>query len=115
MPGSDIRVQWSERVSDTEAARRAGGRRRYNAVRQFRAVLRRRKVARLYLEFGGGYGCQAEIARRLGVHPSTVSRDLAILRRGAMMSPRCPFCGHRYERIWLELDETEPAGQIGRG
>jgi IS30 family transposase len=58
-----------------QVARRAGGRRHYNAVRRLRAVQRKVQVAQLYRE---GLS-QHEIARRLGVHPSTISRDLAYL------------------------------------
>lgn len=63
---------WSRRTTDTEAARRAGGRRRYNAERQAAARARLNKVAELYL---AGVRNKAEIARRLGVHRSTVCRD----------------------------------------
>jgi hypothetical protein len=64
-------------VSDSEAARRAGGRRRYNALRALRAELRRREVHRLVVELGGlgVWGLQSRIASALGVHRSTVHRD----------------------------------------
>jgi hypothetical protein len=61
---------------------RAGGRRHYNAVRQFRALARRLKVLELADRFGLFLrGAQARIARELGVHRSTVCRDLKVLLR----------------------------------
>jgi DNA-binding transcriptional ArsR family regulator len=79
---------WSARVPDDEAYRRAGGRRRYNAVRQFRAELRLEKVGHLLRQ---GLS-RAEIARRLGVHPSTVSRDIRRMFAAGQVR-RCPYCG----------------------
>ncbi len=61
--------------------RRAGGRRQYNAVRRFRALERLTEVVNLLVEFGRGYGYQSQIADRLGVHRSTICRDIARLAR----------------------------------
>jgi hypothetical protein len=59
------RGSWSEPTSTDEAHARAAGRRRYNALRQERAQLRRGRVAELALEYGGlHYGVQASIARQ---------------------------------------------------
>ena len=88
---------WSANASWEEVRRRAGGRRRYNAVRGLRALLRRREVARL-LSVQGGLtyrGTQARLARQLGVSRATICRDLAYLMRqcypcrccGAMLTP----------------------------
>lgn len=87
------RSWWSESTSTDEAYRRASGRRKYNSVRQVRAILRRQEVAALLGQLGYGHGVQVQIARRLGVSPATVSRDVAAL----LAAPRrCPRCG--YER-----------------
>ena len=68
-------------VSDwPNICRRAGGRRRYNRVRQFRAVQRRARLASMLLEEGLGWGNQTRMAAQLGVSPSTISRDFALLR-----------------------------------
>ncbi len=67
---------WNGPVSGNEANRRAGGRRAINTRRQFLAIERRVEVARLLDDLGFGWGAQAEIARILGVHRSTVSRDM---------------------------------------
>jgi DNA-binding NarL/FixJ family response regulator len=70
--------EWSRRTTPEEAARRAGGRRHYNDLRQLAALLRGLEVARLAAL---GYR-QAAIARELGVHRSTVCRDVAKLLDG---------------------------------
>ena len=61
--------------------RRAGGRRGYNAARQRMAHFRRHRIVGLLREIGMGRGCASKIARRLGVHRSTVCRDLQYLDR----------------------------------
>jgi len=88
---------WSAQVPDDVAHRRAGGRRHYNAWRQFMAMRRRRKVAQLLRR---GYN-QAQIARRLSVYPSTISRDGAWLNEVANRTHRCPLCGHEIGPHWL--------------
>jgi hypothetical protein len=65
-----------------EICKRAGGRRRYNAWRQFMREFRRIKITHEILQTGDYYGVQADLARKFGVHPSTISRDLAFIRRG---------------------------------
>ena len=60
-------------LSQDEVERRASGRRHDNSVRQFRATLRQMQVARLLAQ---GVQRRREIARQLGVHPSTISRDV---------------------------------------
>jgi len=84
-----------------QACRRAGGRRRHNSWRQFMAIYRRYEVARLLLagvgtRHGQGLlsGQQAAIARQLGVSPSTISRDVAVLQQHWQGGGPCPVCGH---------------------
>ena len=83
------KIAWAAPVSDHEAARRAGGRRGYNARRGLEQTFRRLKVARLWRE-GKKPG---EIARELGVHPCTISRDLAAFFEVMRRERRCPCCG----------------------
>jgi hypothetical protein len=64
-----------------QAYRRAGGRRRLNAVRQLHAELRRVDLVALVKRDGLGYGAQSRYAGLLGVDRSTISRDLEVLRR----------------------------------
>lgn len=70
-----------------QVCRRAGGRRKYNALRQMDAQLRRAEVARLLIDEGFHLrhrGAQARVARRLHVSEATISRDVrAIFRCGA--------------------------------
>jgi DNA invertase Pin-like site-specific DNA recombinase len=69
-------TNWSVLVPDAVAHARAGGRRAHNARRQFLAARRRAEVVRLIAVRGLEYGTQTEIARALGVHRSTICRDL---------------------------------------
>ncbi len=77
---------WGDYAPDDVVARRAGGRRRYNAQRRFEATLRRCQVARLSLRWAMAHpdpfqrGKGAWIARQLGVSEATISRDLAAIR-----------------------------------
>ena len=84
------KAAWSRPTSADEACRRAGGRRRYNAVRQFQAILRRKTVLELLLKLGHRRGVQSLIAARLGVHRSTVSKDIAAI---LTENPPCGECG----------------------
>lgn len=70
--------------------RRAGGRRRYNAVRKVRAQLRRIEVAKLLIDGKR----QKEIAALLSVHSSTICRDRAALIVEGRRSVVCPVCGN---------------------
>ncbi len=86
-------------TSDPDAVYRfIGGRRRYNSVRQFQALMRRREVVELLRK---GLK-QAEIARRLGVHPSTISRDVSSLLKLARSDRVCPCCGQTYSPSLFE-------------
>jgi len=69
-----------------------GGRRKFNSVRRLRATLRRRDVAALLFR----RWTQADIARRLRVHPSTVSRDVKQIFTEAGERCTCPLCGAEY-------------------
>jgi DNA invertase Pin-like site-specific DNA recombinase len=66
---------WSRPTSPAEVIARAGGRRRYNARRQDEAIVRRCRMLGLLREYGHGPGVKARIARELGVHRSTITRD----------------------------------------
>ena len=80
-------------MSDPAAIHRfIGGRRRYNSWRQFNAILRRREVAQLLSQDIS----QTEIAERLGVHRSTICRDVAWLYEQARNSQVCPCCGQSF-------------------
>ncbi len=72
---------WGCGTNDSEASRRAGGRRKYNAVRQSMALIRQAEVAKMYCAGGFRWGIQSEIARKLGVHRATVSRDVKLIMK----------------------------------
>jgi hypothetical protein len=83
------RRQWSQPVDSATAHARARGRYRYNRARQINALERRTLVVQVSLKLlqesiAAGesfytrplWGKQALIAHALGVHPSTISRDI---------------------------------------
>lgn len=76
--------------------RRAGGRRHYNSMRQLHAFERRRALVRFWGDSGGRPGWQAAAARLLGVHRSTITRDVQTLLDELNRERRCPLCGHGY-------------------
>ncbi len=71
-------TNWNLAQPASAVARRAGGRRHYNAIRIARANLRRWDIGTLLREIGFERGYQAELARRLGVSRSTICRDLGM-------------------------------------
>ncbi len=95
------RKAWGQWINTDEAYRRAGGRRHYNAVRQFRASFRRLTVASRLL---AGLS-QAAIARELGVHRSTINRDIAAMAKMARRSGFCPCCGSLLSDVGLRRAE----------
>jgi hypothetical protein len=83
-------IDWSRPTTPAEVIARAGGRRRYNAQRQDEAVIRLCRMLGLFREYGVGYGVKARIARELGVHRSTITRDF---RAAVWIHEReCPTC-----------------------
>jgi hypothetical protein len=100
------RSWWSETVSTDKAHGRYLGRRRYNALRRDQAAIRRIEVARLVVAAGGFLvpGVRSRIAAELGVHRSTISRDVHAILRG-LPSPWCPCCGAVRARVLDRLDK----------
>ena len=95
---------WSAPTSSDEANRRAAGRRKYNAHRQFVAVIRRKKVAELAWEYGlEKRGSRARIAKALDVHRSTVSKDIKAILEEMMKTRDCPTCGQSVTDILTPL------------
>jgi hypothetical protein len=90
------RESWARPTTHEEVVRRAAGRRHYNAVRQARAEQRRQKVLDLARNWGVSLvepGVQGALARQLGVHRSTISRDVAAILGGVTVWRPCPACG----------------------
>jgi transposase len=73
------------------------GRANYNAMRRLQARRRQGKVLQLLARFGWKYGVQSLIAQHLGVHKSTICRDLAIIMP---FYRECPTCHHLRPRDW---------------
>jgi hypothetical protein len=93
-------------VSDwPKVCRRAGGRRHYNQVRQFRAVQRRARLASMLRKEGLGWGYQTRMAAKLGVSPSTISRDITLLRVGLKL----PTDHNHEQRARTALDRRAKA------
>jgi biotin operon repressor len=69
-----------------------GGRRRINSQRRDRAVNRRYRL--LFTWSQNPYMSKAGLARLLGVHRSTIGRDIAWLKDEWQQTRTCPFCGH---------------------
>jgi hypothetical protein len=75
-------IDWNHPRSWDEVCRRHAARRRWNAVRRVAAEDRRRRVLELVRALGGlERGAQSRIAAALGVHRSTISKDLRRLLR----------------------------------
>jgi hypothetical protein len=86
---------WGAATSFEQVKRRAGGRRRYNAMRQRAAALRRRQVAWYLFGKKGWFGMKGVrliLAKKLRVSITTINRDIAdILAEGF----ECRLCGTR--------------------
>lgn len=94
--------KWTTPTTNIEANRRAGGRAAYNAHRSQMATLRRISVMEGLQRYGTGRGVRARLATELGVHPSTLTRDVQILFR-AERRP-CPTCGtYVSDSTWKRL------------
>jgi DNA invertase Pin-like site-specific DNA recombinase len=92
---------WSQPTTWEEVKKRAAGRYKYNALRQFHAALRRREVLKRLAAYGWTYGSQARIARELQCSEATISRDLAVL---LPLVQECPTCGGLTPRSWWGND-----------
>jgi hypothetical protein len=93
------RESWATPTDTADAWARAGGRRRYNRLRQDLAGIRRIQLVRL-ARSGEGHrlldrGFQAEAARRFGVSPATICRDVKTILQGCYERGACPGCGGR--------------------
>ena len=75
------KTDWSSPVSNSDAYRRAGGRRAHNFLRQVMATYRRTRLVKIAVELEFKRGWQSEAANRLEVNRSTISRDVKELNR----------------------------------
>jgi hypothetical protein len=105
-------IDWPTRVSDDEAARRATGRRQYNA-RRTTAAWERRRIVAYHLLCGAR---QSDVARLLGVHRSTICRDLAAIKRrwptwifGFLPRGACTVTGAQLEAMARHVEAMKAA------
>ena len=100
--GEDRSVKgWSDRASWDVVCRRASGRRRYNATRRLRCLVRRQAMLKILLASGRSLwerGIQRWFAQKLRVSPATACRHVAAVM--AMMG----------ERPWTWEDELRAQG-----
>ena len=75
---------WTKVIPHVQAARRVAGRRRINSKRHREAERRRDQVVRMVDVYGLEHGVRQRIADELGVHRSTISRDI----QAAIYAPR---------------------------
>lgn len=86
---------WSKPTDFEAVCRRAAGRRRYHAERQAEAQERFKMVLSVtFPPEGHKRGTQAELARALGVHRSTICRDVKKWKRTLLEAAR----------LWKEME-----------
>jgi biotin operon repressor len=79
-----------------------GGRRRINARRKAQATNRRYRL--LFTWAKNPHLSKADLARRFGVHRSTITRDIQALKNDWRQARTCPLCGHRLPARNLPAD-----------
>lgn len=105
--------KWSTPISVDGAARRAGGRWRYNAQRQREMWERRFEILRICSTEGDlPHGGQRLLAERFGVHKSVISRDLAWARENGLFDPficsgLTPRCSYRRRTVTVTWDADD--------
>lgn len=81
-----------------QVCRRAAGRRHYNSWRRVNAHDRQHRVFEYWRISKGRHGWQAQAAVALGVHRSTITRDVEALLAPLNRDKPCPMCGHPSRR-----------------
>ena len=96
---------WSAPADWSTVCRRAAGRRAYNARRSFMRAQRRWELVQALRKYRGprGFltrGVQTELAAALGVHRSTICRDIKALLAEVNAGRPCPLCGCQMAHRW---------------
>jgi hypothetical protein len=94
---------WSKPTDWETVCKRARGRANYNSVRRLQAQLRRREVLHLWWQWRDKPGLQTLIAAHLGVHKSTICRDV---QRLFPLMTECPTCGGFRPQHWWQEEEA---------
>jgi hypothetical protein len=96
--GTQVRNSWWSKPTNWDTVcRRARGRANYNSLRRLQAQLRWREVLHLWWQWRDKPGLQTLIAAHLGVHKSTICRDL---QRLFPLMTDCQSCGQLKPRYW---------------
>lgn len=109
------RAAWFETVPNADANRRAGGRRRYNRERQLDALVRQYHLIELIIQGRHGFfdhGLRSKLAARLGVHRTTIGRDIAAILEESRPTRTCPACGCTTRHIFLPRTRRAPGGAM---
>lgn len=108
---------WSDSTDPETAARRAGGRRRYNAWRRMTALFRGMRLMEIAIAENlspWSRGFQSAMAERFGVHRSTICRDMKSALQDARKRDCCPVCGNRgFSRLAASMDITQRRKSFG--
>lgn len=100
-------MNWSAQTDFDVVCKRAAGRRSYNAKRRAEARERYLQVVEAIMPTGGRKrGTQAQLARVLGVHRSTICRDVAKWKRFLLDVMR------RYRALIEDKDSMVDADKI---
>ena len=117
--------EWQRQIDWNAVCRRAGGRRRYNAMRRRKADARRVAIAEVLDGLGlvalfARRGLSVRLAAALGVHRTTVWRDLQRI----LSPPECHFVNADGEELFSVtracqggpvVSVTDPEGNEIRG
>jgi hypothetical protein len=86
----EVSNDWSGSTDWATVCKRNAGRRHFNSVRNFQRAHRRKQVVELLVRYGMiDHGVKARIARELGVHKCTITRDVKYLLEATRPCPRC--------------------------
>jgi hypothetical protein len=92
------RSAWAAYATPDVVARRAAGRKHYNAVRAFRRDMRRARIPELLDQHGLSLwerGTPRKLGALLGVSQETARLDVLAILDYAREASRCPCCGGR--------------------
>ena len=102
---------WGNESDSLRVSKRAKGRDRYNARRSRAAMFRLWQASKLLEEVGylSKRGWQSELARRLGVHRSTICRDFSVFLESFRLGIAIEKV-HEYRRLTARLDRRRRLG-----
>jgi hypothetical protein len=110
-------MEWSTTVGSGEAAKRAGGRRKFNARRRREMWRRRFAMLHLYCRHGEfPHGSLVKLAAHFGCSPVAISRDIKWVRKVAKNNigwhVRCSLRKGRPHVVFTWAFRTLPDGSV---